>query len=113
MLGGERQVLIDITLRIDDSGHVRLLVANQIRRVCEAIQVKLLQNHRSALRGRATILPLVSRDVRVYCLLGRIEPGDNWLLASFGHAGPPNRGYGATLSAALPLMRAEIAMSFR
>ena len=30
MLGGEREVLIDVTLRIDDRGRVRLLVADEI-----------------------------------------------------------------------------------
>jgi hypothetical protein len=45
MLGGEREVLIHVTLRIDNSCRARLLVANQIRGVSEAIQVKLLQNH--------------------------------------------------------------------
>ena len=50
MLGGEREVLIHVTLRVDDGGRVRLLVADQIRGVREAIQIKLLQNHRSALR---------------------------------------------------------------
>ena len=47
MLSGEREVLIHVTLRVDDSGRVGLLVADQIRGVREAIQVKLLENHRS------------------------------------------------------------------
>ena len=62
MLGGKRQVLIDVTLRIDDRCRVRFLVANQVRRVREAIEVKLLQNHRSVLRGRN-----VNRDSLATC----------------------------------------------
>jgi hypothetical protein len=46
VLGGERQVLIDVALRVDDGRDMRLFVADQIRRVREAIQVELLQDHR-------------------------------------------------------------------
>jgi len=46
VLGGKRQVLIHVTLRIDDGSGVCLLVADQIRRVREAIQIELLQDHR-------------------------------------------------------------------
>ena len=49
VLGGEREVVIDVTLRVDHRGAVRLLVADQVRGVGEAIQVELLQNHRASL----------------------------------------------------------------
>jgi hypothetical protein len=52
MLGGEREVLIHVTLRVDNSGRVRLLVADEIRGVREAIQIKLLQDHWSAPSSR-------------------------------------------------------------
>ena len=48
VLGGERQVLLDVALRIDDRRGVRLLVADEIRRVRQAIQVELVQDHASA-----------------------------------------------------------------
>jgi len=44
----ERQVLIDVTLRIDDGSGFRLLVANQIRRVREAIEIELVEDHSSS-----------------------------------------------------------------
>ncbi len=47
MLGGEREVLIHVTLRVDHGRHVRMLVSHQVRRVREAIQIKLLHNHGS------------------------------------------------------------------
>ena len=43
---GERQVLLDVTLWIENRGGVRLLVTDQIRGVRQAIQIKLLENHR-------------------------------------------------------------------
>ena len=52
VLGGEREVLIDVALRIDDRRRVRLLVADQIRRVREAIQIELLEDHRRDSRTR-------------------------------------------------------------
>ena len=45
VFSGERHVLIDVTLRIDDGSCRRLLVANQIRRMSEAIQVELVEDH--------------------------------------------------------------------
>ena len=38
-------VLVDVALRIDDGGGVRRFVADEIRRVREAIQVELFQDH--------------------------------------------------------------------
>ena len=55
MLGGEREVLIDVTLRVDDGRRARLLVADQIRGVREAIQIELLEDHRSVLACRARV----------------------------------------------------------
>ena len=46
--GGEGEILIDITLRIDDRRGVRRLVADEIGGVRQAIQIKLLQDHRVA-----------------------------------------------------------------
>ena len=42
---GELEVLIDVALRIDDGGDAALLVADEIRRVGEAIEIKLMQDH--------------------------------------------------------------------
>ena len=42
---GERYVLIDVTLRIDDGRCRRRLVADQIRRVREAVEIELVKNH--------------------------------------------------------------------
>ena len=61
VLGGEGEVLIDVALRVDDGRRVRLLVADEIRRVCEAIQIELLQDHRTALPWvtvETTLLPV-------------------------------------------------------
>ena len=38
VLRGEREVLIDVALRIDDGRECRLLVADEIRRVRQAIR---------------------------------------------------------------------------
>src|SRR5438093_12896784 len=43
--GGEREVLIDVSLGIDDGSGSARLVRDEIRRVREAIQIELLQNH--------------------------------------------------------------------
>jgi hypothetical protein len=53
VFGGERQVLIDIALRIDDSGGAGVFVADEIRRVGETIKIKLAQNHGSSPLQRA------------------------------------------------------------
>ena len=46
MLRGKREVLIDVALWIDNSSDVRLLIADQIRRVRQALEIELLQDHR-------------------------------------------------------------------
>ena len=48
LLGRRGQVLLDIALRIDDRRGVRLLVADEIRRVRQTVQVELAQDHASA-----------------------------------------------------------------
>jgi hypothetical protein len=45
VLARERQILIDVALRIDDGSNLRALVADEIRRVRKAIQVELVENH--------------------------------------------------------------------
>jgi hypothetical protein len=45
MLCGKRKILIDVPLRIDDCGDVCRFIADEIRRVGEAIQVELLDEH--------------------------------------------------------------------
>ena len=45
VLGREGEILIDVTLGIDDGGGLRLFVANQVRRVGETIQIKLTNDH--------------------------------------------------------------------
>jgi hypothetical protein len=45
VLRGECEVLIDVSLRIDDRGRPRLLISDEIRRVREATEIKLLQDH--------------------------------------------------------------------
>src|SRR5262249_28062508 len=54
VLGGERQVLIDVALRIDDGRDLRLLVSDEIRRVRKAIQVELLEDHSGIIMPRRT-----------------------------------------------------------
>ncbi len=46
VLGREGEILIDVALRIDHGCRARAGVADQVRGVCQAIQVKLLQDHR-------------------------------------------------------------------
>ena len=45
VLGGERKIVIDVALWIDDSRRARLLVPDEVRRVRQTIQVKLLEDH--------------------------------------------------------------------
>jgi len=45
VLFSKRQVLLDVALRIDDDGPVRFPVADQVRRVREAAEIELLENH--------------------------------------------------------------------
>ena len=47
-LRGKRQVLIHVTLRIDHGSRAGLLVADEIRRVREAIEIELMEDHRIA-----------------------------------------------------------------
>ena len=42
---GERHIAVDVALGVDDGGDPRLLVADQIGGVCQAIEVELLQDH--------------------------------------------------------------------
>jgi hypothetical protein len=44
-LRSERQVLIDVTLRIDDGRRAGRLVGDEIRRVGQAVQVELPEDH--------------------------------------------------------------------
>jgi hypothetical protein len=48
----ERQVLIDVALRIDDGGHAARLVGNDVRGVSQAVQIELSQEHQLAGRVR-------------------------------------------------------------
>ena len=41
----KREVLIDVALRIDDRGDAGLLVADQVGRVRQALEIELLQDH--------------------------------------------------------------------
>ena len=45
MLGRERQILLDITLRVDDDSNAGVFVGNNIGRVREAVQIELFQDH--------------------------------------------------------------------
>jgi len=46
----KRQVLIDVTLRIDDGGRAAFFVGNDVRRMREAVQIKLFEDHVSIMR---------------------------------------------------------------
>ena len=45
VLGGEGDVLIDVALRIDDGRGAGRLVADEVRRVRQAIEIELMQDH--------------------------------------------------------------------
>ena len=45
VLARKRQVLIDVALRVDDRRAARLLVADDVRRVRETVQIELLEDH--------------------------------------------------------------------
>ena len=45
VLLGEGQVLVDVALRVDDRGRPGRLVADEIRRVRQAVQIELLEDH--------------------------------------------------------------------
>jgi len=47
VIGRERQILIDVALRIDDSRGTALLISNDVRGVCETVEIKLLEEHMS------------------------------------------------------------------
>ena len=51
VIGRERKILIDVALRIDDGGGVRLLVADQIRRVRQAGEIELLEDQENTSAG--------------------------------------------------------------
>jgi hypothetical protein len=51
--GGIGQVLIDVTLGVDDSSHPAALVRHEVGRVGEATEVVLLEDHLSKCRGGA------------------------------------------------------------
>ena len=50
VLGGEREVLVDVALRVDDRSDVRVFVADQIGRMRQAIEIELFQDHRFIMR---------------------------------------------------------------
>ena len=45
VLRGKRQILIDVTLRIDDGCRAALLVGNDVGGMRETVQIELLENH--------------------------------------------------------------------
>ena len=45
VLRGERQVLLDVALRIDDRGGAGGLVADQVRGMGQAVQIELVEDH--------------------------------------------------------------------
>ena len=46
---GVGDILMDVSLRIDDDGGLALLITEQIGGVCQASEVVLLQDHRSSM----------------------------------------------------------------
>jgi hypothetical protein len=67
MLGGERQVLFDVALGIDNAGCAGLLVADDVGRVRQTIQIKLMEDH-------ALHFPLMAKYMRAYSV-ARLHPG--------------------------------------
>jgi len=67
MVGGERDVLFDVALGIDDARRAGLLVADDVRRVRQAIQIKLMKDH-------ALHLPLIAKYTRADSA-ARLHPG--------------------------------------
>ena len=51
VIRSERQVLIDVALRIDDGGQAARLVGNDVRGVSQAVQIELSQDHQLAGRS--------------------------------------------------------------
>ena len=51
VIRSERQVLIDVTLRIDDRCQAARLVGNDVRGVSQAVQIELSQDHQFAGRS--------------------------------------------------------------
>jgi hypothetical protein len=47
VIRGERQILIDVALRVDHGGGAGLLVGNDVGGMCQAVQIKLLEDHAS------------------------------------------------------------------
>ena len=48
----KREVLVDVSLRIDDGGDPCLLVANQVRCMRQAVQIKLMKDHNLSTEAR-------------------------------------------------------------
>ena len=49
----ERQILIDVALRIDDRGDATFLIADDIRGVRKTVQIKLMKDHGLSVTIRA------------------------------------------------------------
>ena len=45
MLVGKREVSLDVALRVDDGGDVRVRVTDQVRRMGQTVEIELLENH--------------------------------------------------------------------
>src|SRR5262245_55030749 len=55
-LGGKREVPVDVTLRVDDGCQTAAFVADDIRRVRKAIQIKLVRKHDGGSSYNAAVL---------------------------------------------------------
>jgi len=69
VIRSERQVLIDVALRIDDRGQGTPLIANKVRCVRQAVQIELSQDHRRACVLIARLRERLGHDsdVRLRC----------------------------------------------
>ena len=55
VLDGERDVAIDVALRVDDGRHTRLLVTDEVGRVGETAEVELLEDHWTSGSNRSAV----------------------------------------------------------
>ena len=60
VVAGKRQVLIDVALRVDNRGRLRRFVADQVRRVRQAVEIELMQEHESDYRLPRSITFIMS-----------------------------------------------------
>src|SRR5262249_4225472 len=70
----EGEISIDVTLRIDDRRDPRLFVADEIRSVCQAVQIELMKNHVSVAAALPQPAPIAGAGRLESAHQGKVYP---------------------------------------